>query len=82
MSLSGCETLNDMIARARERKIDLEHLGKRKPERTHISMDQVKRTRTQDSCVGGHQGWGCCAKYGRISGDRTRMFQLWSDGSL
>ena len=30
LSLSWCETLNNMIDRARERDIDLEHLRKRK----------------------------------------------------
>ena len=34
VSLSGCKTLNDMIARARECEIDLEHLRKRKPKQT------------------------------------------------
>ena len=29
VSISGCKTLNDMISRAREREIDLEHLWKR-----------------------------------------------------
>ena len=29
VSISVCETLNDMISRAREREIDLEHFGKR-----------------------------------------------------
>ena len=36
MSLSGCDTLNDMISRTQECEIDLEHLGKRKPKQTQI----------------------------------------------
>ena len=32
VSRSTCKTLEDMIARAREREIDLEHIRKRKPE--------------------------------------------------
>ena len=32
VSLLGCKTLNDMIARVREWEIDLEHLRKRKSE--------------------------------------------------
>ena len=31
MSFSACQTLEDIITRARERDIDLDHLGKRKP---------------------------------------------------
>ena len=37
VSRSSCKTLEDMIARAREREIDLEHLGKRKPEGVQVS---------------------------------------------
>ena len=29
VSISRCKTLNDMISRAQEQEIDLEHLGKR-----------------------------------------------------
>ena len=32
VSISAFQTLKDMIARAREQEIDLEHLGKRKAE--------------------------------------------------
>ena len=46
VSLSGCETLNYMIARAQECEIDLQHLRKRKPVQIKISVAQVKRTRT------------------------------------
>ena len=38
VSLLGCETQNDMITRAWEREIDLQHLGKRKPKQTQISV--------------------------------------------
>ena len=31
MSISECKTLNDMTSRARERDMDLEHIGKREP---------------------------------------------------
>ena len=46
VSLSWCETLKDMITRARECDIDLEHLEKRKSEQTHIMVGQVKRPKT------------------------------------
>ena len=55
VSLSGCETLKDMIARAQEREIDLEHLGKRKPEETRFSAVHVKRPKTQHSRSRCHQ---------------------------
>lgn len=38
VSLSGCETLNDMIARARKHDINIDHLGKRKFEQTRITV--------------------------------------------
>ena len=43
----------------------MEHLEKRKPEQTQISVGQVKRFRTQDSRSRGHQGRGRCSKCGR-----------------
>ena len=36
VSISGCETLNDMISRARELEIDLEHIGKKGSHQVHI----------------------------------------------
>ena len=53
VSLSGCD-LDDIIARVRERDIDLEHLRKRRPQQTQIAVGQVKRPKTQDSCSRGH----------------------------
>ena len=46
MIFSGFKTLNDVISRAREREIDLEHLRKRKPEQIQIAVGLTKRLRT------------------------------------
>ena len=36
VSISWCDTLNDMISRAQEREIDFEHIRKKGPDQVHI----------------------------------------------
>ena len=43
VSFLGCDTLNDMIAKAQERENYLEHLGKRKLEQNQFTVIQEKR---------------------------------------
>lgn len=62
VSLLGCKTLDDMIARAREWKIDLELLSKQRPVQRPTSEGQTKRPKTVDSRSRGYQGQGHCAK--------------------
>ena len=50
------QTLNDMISRAREQEIDLEHLGKRGPDKVHIVEGPGKRPKTYDTDLRGQKG--------------------------
>lgn len=72
MSLSSCKNLNDMIARAQEREIDLELLRKQRPVQKLTSEGQDKRPKTADSRTRGHQGRGCCAKFQKNHEDECR----------
>ena len=56
MSFSGCKTLNDMIARAQEREIELELRMKRKPEQLHTIVGQDKKPKTSDLHTRSQQG--------------------------
>ena len=53
MSISGCETMNDMDSRAREWDIDLEHLGKRGSDQVHVMESPWKRPKTPDQHLRG-----------------------------
>ena len=48
VSRYSCKMLEDMIARAREREIDLEHLRKRKSEEIQVSAGSGKRPKGSD----------------------------------
>lgn len=43
VSFSACQTLEDVISRAREREIDLEHIGKKKAEQVKTARDSAKK---------------------------------------
>ena len=64
VSRSSCKTLEDMIARPREREIDLEAEKKRKLAEFQISMGSGKRPKTSDSRLRGPQDRGRCGKCG------------------
>ena len=51
--MSGCKTLNDVIAGTHEWEIDLENLGKRKAEQVQTMGAQAKRPKIQDQWVRG-----------------------------
>ena len=53
MSISGCEILNDMISRARERETDLEHIRKRGPDHVHILEGPRERPKNSDQLLRG-----------------------------
>ncbi|XP_052621696.1 uncharacterized protein LOC128127284 [Lactuca sativa] len=71
MSISGCETLNDMISRARERKIDLEHTEKRS-DQVHTMEGMGKRPKTSDQHSRGHQDQSQCNMYGKLQDGACR----------
>ena len=60
MSISGCETLNDMVYRAREREIDLVHLGKTGSDQVHVVEGPRKRPKTSDQRLRGPKGRYLC----------------------
>ena len=53
VSFSTCWTLGDMLARGRDREINLEHLWKRKPKQVQTIGGPVKRPNTFDQQVRG-----------------------------
>ena len=55
MSILGFETLNDMVSRAQEREIDLEHLGKRVSNQVPIVGGPGKRPKSSDQGLRGQQ---------------------------
>ena len=65
VSFSGCNTLNEMVEKAREREIELELCTKRKPEQVQAAIGQAKNPKTYDSSSRGQQGHGRYAKCGR-----------------
>lgn len=60
LSLSGCKTYNNMIARARERDSDLELLGSKCQFRHHHQRVSLRGPRPR-----ANQGLGHCAKCGK-----------------
>ncbi|XP_052621163.1 uncharacterized protein LOC128127020 [Lactuca sativa] len=62
VSRSSCMTLEDMIARAKEREIDLEMERKRKSDEVQTSGDSSKRPKVSDSRSRGHRGRSRCGK--------------------
>ena len=53
VSISGCKTLNDMISRAREQEIDLDHLGKRESQQVQTMEGPRKRPKTSNQRLRG-----------------------------
>ena len=51
VNVSWCETLNDMISRAREWETDLEHIGKRGPDQVHLLEGPEKRPKISDQLL-------------------------------
>ncbi|XP_052624820.1 uncharacterized protein LOC128132335 [Lactuca sativa] len=66
VSRSSYKTLDDMIARARERKIDLEMEKKRKPEAVSSTSSSGKKPKVSDSRSKSQQSHGRCGKCGRL----------------
>ena len=65
VSRSNWKTLEDMIARAREKEIDLEMEKKRNPNLVISVVSSGKRPKVVDTRGKGHQGRSHCGKYGR-----------------
>ena len=63
---TGCKTLNEMAEKARERVMELDTRMKRKNEQTPIEGVQSNKPKTSNSPGRGQQGWGRCAKSGRL----------------
>ena len=66
VSRSSCKTLDDMIARAREREIDKEHLRKRKSDEIQVSTGSGKKPKESDSRSRDYQSRSRCGKCGRM----------------
>ena len=73
VSFSTCPTLESMIARAREREIDLEHIWKRKAETGQVVGASGKKPRRTDGRPKGQGGPGRCGKCGRTHEGACRM---------
>ena len=56
VSFSACPTLDSMIARAREREIDLEHIAKSRSDQMYTLEDPRKRPKTSNQRLAGRQG--------------------------
>ena len=56
VTVSGCESVNDMISTAREQKTDLEHIRKRRPNQVLILEGTGERPRILDQLLRGQQG--------------------------
>ena len=65
VSFLACPTLDSMIARAREREIDLEHIWKRKVEEGHVMGTSGKKPKGSDAGPKGQSEPGRCRKCGR-----------------
>ena len=66
VSISGCQTLNDMTSRARGREIELEHLGRRASDQVHIVEGLGKRTKASDQRLRGQQSRSQCNTCGKL----------------
>lgn len=73
MSMSRCRTLEHIIARAREREIDLETMKKMKSVQEHVSEGLGKKPKVFDSRSRGQQGRGCCDKFGKAHDEVCRV---------
>ena len=62
---SACPTLESMIARARERELDLEHVRKRKAKIEQVTRVSGKKTKGSDARPKGQLGQSRCRKCGR-----------------
>ena len=65
VSYSACPTLESMIAWARERELDLEHIRKRKTETEHVTGVSGKKPKGSDVRSKGQSGQSRCRKCGR-----------------
>ena len=65
VSFSACPTLDSMIARAREREIDMEHVQKRKAVEGLTTGASGKKPKGSDGRPKGQAGWDRCEKCGR-----------------
>ena len=65
VSYSACPTLEDMIARAREREIDIEHILKRKAEVVQVTGFSGKKPKGSDIRSKDQQGLSRCGKCGK-----------------
>ena len=73
VSFSACPTLDSMIARAREREIDLEHIRKRKLEDGQSSGASGKKPKGSDGRPKGQSGPSRCRRCGRPHEGACRM---------
>ena len=65
VSFSACPNLESMIARERNREIDLEYIRKRKAEEGQVTGPTGKKSKGPDAGTKGQQGRGRCRKYGK-----------------
>ncbi|KAL7585243.1 hypothetical protein Lser_V15G45405 [Lactuca serriola] len=63
LSMSSCNTLDDMIDQAHEQEIELETMRKRKSVRTQVSEGSGTKPKFVDSRSRGHQGCSRCGTY-------------------
>ena len=78
VSYSTCPNLDSMIARARDREIDLEHIGKRKAEEGQLTGVSGEKTDGSDARLKGQPGQSRC----RICGTpHEGICRLGSSGS-
>ena len=74
VSYSACPTLDDMIAKAQEGEIDIEHIRKRKTKIGQTTGVSMKKPKGFDSRSKGQQNqsrYGKCGKLGHFSKDCT-----------
>ena len=82
-----CPTMDDMISRAREREIDLEHIGNIKAELAQAFGVLAKKPKGFDSISKGQKGQSCCGKcgksyYGVCRAGGFRLLQVQQDREI
>ncbi|XP_052620076.1 uncharacterized protein LOC128126364 [Lactuca sativa] len=73
VSFSACPTWDSMIARTREKEIDLEHIRKRKAEEGQSGGASGKKPKGSDLGPKGQQGRGRCRKYDKSHEGACRL---------
>ena len=73
MRFTRCKTLNEMVEKAREQKMELDFRTKQKPKQEHTVVGQAKKSKTSESPSKGYEGRGWCAKCGKSHSRACRV---------